>query len=413
MAYGGAAVAIFYPFVGLLIYISFAILRPGVGLWYWSVPQGNYSKVLAVSLLVGWAIRGCGDWRLGRATPVVVSLIGYLAWNVLSATQAAVPAVAWDWVEAQAKVVIPCVVAITLIDSYERIRQLAWVILLSYGYVAYDLNLSYFSGFNRLHELGFGGVDNNCNGIAFVTIIGLGTFLALGVNWWWEAALAGGAVALLAHAVLFSFSRGAMLGLILVGTLSFVLVPKRLKHYALFAGCLLGLALTTGPEVVKRFESAFVGETQRDSSAESRLDMWEICIREATANPVLGLGPHHFPIYAQSFGLTPFKEAHTTWLQVAAEIGVVGAGLLLAYFVIPVVLLWPLTRAANPVGDPFARAVARMVIAATVGFVFTAQFVTIPGLEAPYFVTVLGAGVLKVESAGRAGTGSQTEVRLP
>jgi hypothetical protein len=39
-----------------------------------------------------------------------------------------------------------------------------------------------------------------------------------------------------------------------------------------------------------------------------------------------------------------------------------------------------------------------MVIASTLGFVFTAQFVTLPGLEAPYYVALLGAGVLRLLS---------------
>ena len=40
---GGA----FRPFVGLLIYFCFAILKPDA-LWSWSVPPGNYSRTIAI-----------------------------------------------------------------------------------------------------------------------------------------------------------------------------------------------------------------------------------------------------------------------------------------------------------------------------------------------------------------------------
>jgi O-antigen ligase len=130
--------------------------------------------------------------------------------------------------------------------------------------------------------------------------------------------------------------------------------------------------------------------------------MWEICTRVATENPVTGLGPHHFPVYSSSFGQTPNKEAHTTWLQLAAEIGIPGVLFLLAFYLITVVRLWPMTRSATPVPDPFLRDVARMVTASTVGFLFTAQFVTLPGLEAPYYIALLGIGAVRIRSASAA-----------
>lgn len=402
MAYGGSAVALVNPYVGLLIYVCFAILKPGPGLWYWSVPDGNYSKVLAISLLVGWALRLGGDWRLGRAQPVVWSLVAYLAWNAVAAVPALRQDVAWGWVEEQAKIVSVVVVGATLIDSVAKLRQMAWVILLSHGYVAYDLNMSYFSGFNRLHEIGFGGMDNNSFGIALVSCTGLGIFLCLGAAKWWQQVAAAASVGCMVHAILFSFSRGAMLGLAVVVATSFLLIPRRPIHYAaLVAGIALVLAFS-GQQVVDRFRSSFAEEGQRDESAESRVTMWGICARVTGENPVVGLGPRHFSVYAETFGLTPNKEAHTTWLQLSAELGVPGAAFLVAFYLITLARLWPLTRRSAVAPDPFLKDVARMVTASTIGFVFTAQFVTLPGLEAPYYIVLLGVGALRLISAGAA-----------
>lgn len=395
MTYGGSAVALVNPYVGLLIYVCFAIIKPGEGLWYWSVAPGNYSKVLAVSLLIGWALRLGGDWRLGRASPAVVALVLYLAWNVLSAVPAIRQDVAWDWTEKQAKIILVVVVGATLVDSVAKLRQLAWVILLSHGYVAFDLNESYFAGFNRMREIGFGGMDNNSFSIALVSCTGLGIFLCLGAARWWQKGLAAASVGCMIHAVLFSNSRGGMLGLITVLGASFLLLPRRPIYYAVVGGGIAVSLFFTGPEVAERFESAFVSKDKRDESAESRVQMWGVCARVAVENPAVGLGPHHFPVYASSFGLAQGKEAHTTWLQVAAEIGIPGAVFLLAFYLIPVVRLWPLLSEATPVTDPFLRDVARMVIASTLGFLFTAQFVTLPGLEAPYYIVLLGIGALR------------------
>src|SRR5262249_58341241 len=82
LTYGGALVSLFNPFVGLLIYVCFAIIKPE-SLWHWSVPAGNYSRIVAIALLVGWAFKGFGDWRFGRAQGIVAALVGFLVWTVL------------------------------------------------------------------------------------------------------------------------------------------------------------------------------------------------------------------------------------------------------------------------------------------------------------------------------------------
>ena len=66
LTYGGSLAALFNPFVGLLVYVCFAIIKPEV-MWFWSVPPGNYSRIIAISLLIGWALKGFGGWQFGRA----------------------------------------------------------------------------------------------------------------------------------------------------------------------------------------------------------------------------------------------------------------------------------------------------------------------------------------------------------
>ena len=74
MSYGGGLISLFSPFVGLLVYVSFAILRPE-HLWEWSVPQGgNYSRVVAIGLLAGLS----QPW-LGRAAAAGLALMMLVA----------------------------------------------------------------------------------------------------------------------------------------------------------------------------------------------------------------------------------------------------------------------------------------------------------------------------------------------
>src|SRR5262245_20035848 len=263
LTYGGALYALFNPFVGLLIYVCFAIIRPE-SLWHWSVPAGNYSRIVAIGLLVGWALRGLGTWDFGKARPIVIAFVLYWLWACLSMLQAHDRDWAWRWVETQAKILLPFLVGATIIDSIPKLKQLAWVIALSHGYVAYELNLSYYSGFNRMHELGFGDMDNNSFSIALCAGAGLAFFLGLNADKWWQKLLAFASCGLMVHAVFFAFSRGGMLGLIITAGISFVLIPKTFKHYAIFAAALLLAIRLAGPEVVDRFVTVFSSQEERD-----------------------------------------------------------------------------------------------------------------------------------------------------
>lgn len=410
LTYGGAAVALVNPFVGLLVYVGFAVLRPEA---LWTLPAANYSRTVAIALLLGWLINGCGSWRLGRASGVVWALLGYLGCAVVGAAAANVPEVGWHFVEELAKIVLPFLVGITTIDSIRKLKALVWVILLSQGYVAFELNRAYLSGFNRVQEIGFGGMDNNCVAIAMVSCVGLAFFLGLGAPRWWQKGVAFLCAALITHTVLLTFSRGGMLGLIITGGVLFLLIPKQPKHYAAFFVALLIGARMAGPQVIARFETVFAAEEERDYSAQSRLDLWKACLDAMLRSPVLGVGPDHWPLVAHEYGFHAGKEAHSLWIQLGAEMGLPGLGTLLGFYGCVIVRLWPLARGRWPVPDPWYNDAARMVIASITGFMVSATFVSLEGLEVPYYITLVGAGVLRLTSPAAGAVPAATATQSP
>src|SRR5262249_40799608 len=125
------------------------------------------------------------------------------------------------------------------------------------------------------------------------------------------------------------------------------------------------------------------------------VELWAACWDLMQKNPV-GVGPDGFGLVVEEYGFPKGKLAHSLWLQVGAEVGFVGLGLLALFYGLCIVRLLPLTRATRPVPDPWFRVAARMVIAALVGFAVSAQFVSLKGLEVPYYVVLIGAAVLKL-----------------
>ncbi|MBN2021541.1 MAG: O-antigen ligase family protein [Pirellulales bacterium] len=401
MTYGGAVVALVNPFIGLLIYISFAIIKPE-SLWHWAVPRGNYSRILAIAFLIGWALQGFGNWNFGRARPVVWALLGYWGWMVLSAAAAPEQTLAWAFVESQSKILLPVLVGMTLVDSVAKLKQIAWAIMLSQGLVALEMNLAYLAGRNRVVETGFGGMDNNCVSIAMVTGCGLAFFLGLGQTVWWKRWGSFAAAGLMAHIPMISMSRGGMLALCVLGVVAFVLIPKQPKHYALFLLALvIGIRLA-GPQVLDRFSMVFADTEERDSSAANRIKYWGYCCEIMVEQPALGAGPGNYRLAATERHPESIPEradlveyAHSLWFETGAELGFPGLGFLLAFYLSTVWMLWRLLRSGAPL-IPFATDSARMVIAALAGFGVSVSFVSLSGLEIPFYVVLLGAGTVKL-----------------
>jgi probable O-glycosylation ligase (exosortase A-associated) len=430
LTYGGAVVSLFSPHVGLLIYVCFAIVRPDF-MWHWSVPSGNYSRFVALALLLGWALQSFGKWcqeagaqgllesvgtffakgllsgvalligwplkELGRSQLILTLLVWFWLWSALSTLFAANESVARDFVESLGKIVLIFLVGLTTLDSVAKLRQLAWVIVLSQGYVAFELNVSYFSGYNRLVEEGFAAMDNNCNAVAMVTCIGLAFFLGLHSSRWWLKVLSFVLALLMVHAVMFSFSRGGLLALCVSAVVGFVLMSKRPLHYAvMLATVAIGFYLA-GPEVRERFVTAFAESPERDASAGSRLLLWSQCWDTMLKNPIVGIGPDHWPLVVHEYGWPRGKEAHTLWLQIGAELGFPGLLLLLGFYVATIVRILRLCRRPD-LPDPWLENAARMVVPSLIGFMVAAQFVSLEKLEAPYYVALIAAGALRLAS---------------
>ncbi|MEZ6063086.1 MAG: O-antigen ligase family protein [Planctomycetaceae bacterium] len=392
---GGSIVS---PFYGFLAYVALALLRPEF-MWAHSIQGGRFSLIVAMAMLFSWGLRGFGNWNLGRAKPIVLLFIGFWMWSVFGAIYADSQSHAWYYVEQMAKILLPFLVGITSVRSIDDLKKLAWVIVLCEGYVCFEMNLYYLSGFNYLWEIGFGGVDNNSASIGFVAALGVAFFLFLNTTKLWQQAVIGACMAFILHAILFSFSRGAMLATAIGIGLSFFLIKKTTKHYALFAVGIVAALILAGPGVRDRFFETFEKKNGRhEASAQSRLDLWKDCYTVLMRDPVMGCGPDHWPLLAHTFGWFKGKEAHSLWVQTATELGIPGITMFAGFYLVCIVRCWFLLKRLQPDDPPWFGDSCRMTIASLIGFGVAAQFVSLEALEVPYYVALLGSGTLVLYS---------------
>lgn len=400
VTWAAAVAALRYPLIGLSVYVGYAVLRPEF-IWGWAGDLSGMSFIVGVAVLLGWALKRFGSWHFGRGRVVVVMLIAFTAWFALSASQALQPARSLTALIDLSKLVLPFLVGVTLMEGERDWRPMFWTIVLAQGYVGLEMNINYlFKGYNTA-SAGFGGMDNNCFGASLVTVLGPALALMISSKSWWSRAIAGLSAALILHTALLTYSRGTMVGLLAVGAAAFIMMPKRPKHLAALAVTLLVTLRFIGPQLADRYATTFVAAQQRDASAESRIDLWRDCLQVVEAYPILGVGPANWGVIATNYGWPKGKSAHSVWMETAAENGVPGSLLLLLFFGLAAVKLWPIARQRITDENRYRVVLASGTILSIVGFTVSGQFVSVPGLEVPYYVVMVAAAMLKTD-AGRA-----------
>jgi putative inorganic carbon (hco3(-)) transporter len=395
MTFAACWVAPFWPYVAFLTYVAFANLKPEY-LWPWSVPEGNYSRIVALALLGGWLFDGTGSFRVGWAAAPLAALVFYWFWLLIGAVTSPAQEEAWLTFEVLSKVFIPMLVGFTLINSIDRLKQLAWVLVLSHGFLALQFNHQYLSYGIDSDEWIFAGLDNNSIAITMVTALGLVFFLGMATSSKFQRLVLLGLSLLMAHVVLFSMSRGGMLAMCVSTAVAFWLMPKRPAYYAaLLVGILVVVSLA-GENVREEFLSAFRKETELDESAQSRFQLTRDAYDCMLRHPVWGCGMENWVNIAPEYGWPQGKRAHNTWMEVGATLGIPGITSLLAFYGI---CCWQMNRISRDRSgdiDPWITWMSRGVIVSIAGFFASAWFVTVDRVEVPFYVVLLGAGMVKL-----------------
>ncbi|HYE01209.1 MAG TPA: O-antigen ligase family protein, partial [Alphaproteobacteria bacterium] len=104
-------------------------------------------------------------------------------------------------------------------------------------------------------------------------------------------------------------------------------------------------------------------------ASDDRWDIYRITLRALLDRPLLGHGhggyPHLFHLYADpTLSHIVFDRAHSTYLELAVELGLPAALLLLAALAAPAVLCWRAWRADPAAARPAALALAATLLAA-------------------------------------------------
>lgn len=384
------------PVAGLMVYYCFAVLRPPY-LWFWSVGQtgGRFMFLVAAATILGWLLKGMGDWsKIKHVKWPLIGLTVYILAGLFTYQFTAIDKeVAWTYLNPQIKTVAIVLLALTLFTQVRHVKLFAWIVTLSFGYLAFSLNERYLQNPGFLYFNGFGGIDNNGTAMVMVMGVPLALLMGLHVRNWFMKGVCFFSVLCLIHVVLFSFSRGGQLGLIIVGMMTFVAVlaalPRKMLTMALGVVMLAAALHLAGPEVRHEFWTIFADPEERDVSAASRFDTWSAGWQCMLEHP-LGVGPRNFNLIAHQYGLSRGKSIHNLYLQTGADYGFIGlGGLVLFYFGTAwQTFTMSMSATARQLGWP--RHFGQMVTISLSGLAICSVFIGMETVEHGFIVAALG-----------------------
>ncbi len=416
MVFFGIGGAVFWtPAAAVCMYYFFAVLRPQ---WLWKFQLSAYpglalltwSFYLAAASIGSYLLWSVGLLSFGRSersvmrySPAItwafLSMILFAFWISLSFIFSNDQPRSEDWYGEYLKIFVMYFVAARVLRTPNQIWALYMLTTLALAYIAIDANQIYISSGNVvLFRRGYALLDNN----------GAGLLLALGVPlcfFAWEMTFSRVrwffliAALSLVHAVLTTYSRGAMIAMIApifhYAFFSFKFARNKI-YVACIAVCVcITVPIMAGKEITERFTS--IKKREVDDSYQSRELSWRIATEIANDYPLVGAGIRCSALEMLKRGADmDGRTIHSQYLQIAADSGWVAMAIYLLVVGTTFLAIWQARFKLWKRRDPEAiRALAILngVECALISFLVGALALSLEVFEPSYLLMLIGAQV--------------------
>jgi putative inorganic carbon (hco3(-)) transporter len=359
---GSLPVCFVRPFYGILLWIMIAFLNPQSYLWG-DAATYRWAMAVAIPTILGVFVFS-RNWIRRFGSGIVLLLAIFWIWiTVTSIVSTHTPlfmhhaAETWERWGFICKVLLMTFLAIVIVDSFERLRMLVLVTAGCFGvFVAKSFPFVILTrGQFRLYGPENSMIaDNNDFGLALNMTLPLFFFLAQTEFHPWVKRAFGFLFVITIPAIFFTYSRGALLALIVVGFLMFLQLKRRLLLVpVIIMGALV--AVMFAPESWQQRMDP-TRKDQVDDSARGRLNAWSFARNLAAEYPITGGGfltftGELFTRYAPNNA--PFRGPHSIYFQVLGEHGYVGLGLYLTLIATAYASAGKVARQARARNDRF------------------------------------------------------------
>jgi len=395
------------PWIGVLAWYWFGLMNPHMFAWGFARHQ-PFAMAIALATLAGTLFardRKAIPWN--RELLLVVILLCYFTFTTLFAW---VPNAAWAYLEQVAKILLMTFVSTMFIYGKARVRALMLVIGLSLAF--YGIKGAVFTvtsgGVHRVQApegIFIGG--NTFLGLALNMVIPILVSLARDEANRKLRIFLNFSAACCAISSVFTYSRGALLGLAVVVPLLFLKNPRKAWGSVIFLLVAGSVTISIAPE--KLWQRAETIQTyEQDSSAMTRLRSWSVAWNIAKDYPLTGAGFQfeNSPNRERWFSYASEKyrgmrggaqSAHSAYFQVVGQHGFVALALYVLLLAFAIATLTRLRKQARSL--PNADWVATYADGIRIGiiaFAVSGAFINVAYFDL-YFIFIAMTAILTRE----------------
>lgn len=380
IVFGSLPLILRRPFVGVLMWTWLGLMNPHRMAWGFSMNL-PFAFIVFVTTVVAYMAS-----REPKRIPVsreIVVLVAFLAWMLISTFNALYEIPAWEQWDKIWRIQLGVLLTLMLTNSKERIIALTWVMAMSFAFYGTKGGLwtIIHGGANRVYGPDgtfIGG--NNEIGLAMVMTVPLLWYLSTQAPKHWQRVAMLGITGLTMIAIVGTHSRGAMLGLAVVGVMLWLKARNKILPL------ILGLAFVTVLPVVmpaEWFERMNTVKTyEEDASAMNRIYAWKKGIEIANQR-ITGGGYEYLAI---SNGV----DAHSVYFEVLSEHGYTGLILFLTLGAVTWLKAGAVRRMAGASSElAWARDLGAMIQVSLVGYACSGAFLGLAYFDFLYGIVVL------------------------
>ncbi|MBF0382469.1 MAG: putative O-glycosylation ligase, exosortase A system-associated [Magnetococcales bacterium] len=349
--------AFFRPHIGVYLWAWVAYMNPHRLTWSYAY-NFRFNYFIAIATILGIIVFWNKTVKIPR-NYTVYFLYGFLVWTAISSLNA----INYPWHEWQQLVKIYMMITATflLIDSKKAILTLVTIITLSIGYFGIKGGVFTITTGGQFQVLGPARSffsDNNMFALAELMVVPMFLFLRTQLKNFWLRWLFVILALLAALSVIGSYSRGGLVGLIVITLYFWLRTPGKIR-IALLLAMVMPLAYNLMserwqyrmismvekveiPKVVTEYFSEpalfdpendpFPEDEESDelivddSSVAGRIQAWTLAYRVAIDRPFVGGGfrTFHLNVFRKYLPGAQRRAAHSIYFQVLGEHGFVG-----------------------------------------------------------------------------------------
>jgi probable O-glycosylation ligase (exosortase A-associated) len=398
---GALPVCLVRPYIGVLLWAWLGYMNPHRLTWG-SAHDFPFALAVAIATLAGFAFTVVREQRFPKISWERETILLLLLWGmfILTTFFALRPDFAWPALFKISKILLMTFLTILLITDERKLRYLFLIIALSLGF--YGLKGGIFSiargGLSRVYgPEGSFIADNNAMGLALNMTLPFLFYLAKTERNWYLKRFLQVTFFSTIISVLFTYSRGALLGLVVVLGLLFLALKLRTKiAVAMITIPLILVVMSQIPDIwFDRMDT--IATYQEDSSALGRIEAWKASWRLALDRPLVGGGfnalydpqiyLHYNPdITLMREGHPDTQGAHSSYFEVLGENGFITFGIFVMLLASSIVSLRKVRRVSRENGQQRFCYYSNMLEVSLFGYAVSGAFLEFASFDLLYHV---------------------------